>query len=217
MRAVMVIGRMRSGGSAVAEVLNELGVQMGTMFYAPVPPLLRMEWEDVDLAQPLVEAALGGEPSMPPDYWRERLAMALANGRAIGATPRAIGVKTPALALCINQAREAAADVGLEPIVLVVRRASAETERSFHDRLLPFIPSDEHGAWIDLQMRIGKAVDAAERDLTIEYEALLADPRSVIERIARDVLGGGIAQSVIEDAVKRVRASTLEEVPQWQR
>ena len=69
-KIVGVVGQMRSGTSAVAEIVHRLGVPMGLSFGAPVAPTYRFEWEDMALSLAFGRYWVHGlEPAMGIFAW----------------------------------------------------------------------------------------------------------------------------------------------------
>lgn len=57
MNSVVILGRLRSGGSAVASLLVPMGYSPGVTLSAPCPPTWRIEWDDVDLTKALLHGS----------------------------------------------------------------------------------------------------------------------------------------------------------------
>lgn len=193
MKAAIVTGPMRSGGSAVAEMLNEMGVPMGVQFMAPIPPVLRTEWEDVDLATYLMAGDVGQRDLA--EYWLERVKRA----QLVVPGVEAIGIKSPFIALHLEAVVDSAREAGLEPVVLRTYRDPQTLARSFREHVLAFLPAEERERWTRWQNEIIGAATGAH--LVVNYDDMIERPLIWARRVSSAVFGRWV-DNVEESALK---------------
>jgi len=197
---IVVLGPWCGGTSAVAKVLNHLGVLMGTRFDVGIREL-DDTWEDSDLSL-LCRRAFsepGGQLLMDVPTMRARLRDWAVNHRhAASIAGRRPGVKHPALCIAVDHIREA-----WGPFVpVVVDRPAANVVASLN-RL---------GWWTDEKERTESTAHlVAARDLAlagvatvrVDFEELRSAPTTVIRRLA-DELGLEITDAQFNAAVSSV-------------
>jgi hypothetical protein len=197
---IVVLGPWCGGTSAVAKVLDHLGVLMGTRFDVGVREL-DDTWEDSDLSL-LCRRAFsepGGQLLMDADSVRQKLRDWAANHRlAARNAERRPGVKHPALCHAVDHIREA-----WGPFVpVVVDRPAANVVASLN-RL---------GWWADEKERAestARLIAARDRALAgaatvrVDFEELRSAPATVIRRLAGD-LGLEMTDAQFDAAVSSV-------------
>ena len=197
---IVVLGPWCGGTSAVAKVLDHLGVLMGTRFDVGVREL-DDTWEDSDLSL-LCRRAFsepGGQLLMDVQTLRVKLQEWAVNHRHAARTAeRRPGVKHPALCHAVDHIREA-----WGPFVpVVVDRPAAKVVASLN-RL---------GWWADEKERAESTAHLiAARDLAlagvatvrVDFEELRSAPATVIRRLAGE-LGLEITDAQFDAAVSSV-------------
>jgi hypothetical protein len=197
---IVVLGPYCGGTSAVAKVLDHLGVFMGTNFdWSYREP--HDTWEDSSVSQ-LCRRAFrepGGQLRMDPDSLEAQLrSWADDHRRAARVAGRPPGVKHPMLCVAVDFIRDA-----WGPVVPVV------VERPFADVVTSL---NRLGWWSDEQERAESTshlIAARDRALAgaatvrIDFRALRATPADVIRRLA-DELGLEITEAQVEAAVQSI-------------
>jgi hypothetical protein len=204
---VFVIGRMRSGGAALAEVLNALGVPMGTRFECPTPLSNRSDWEDAAFSTSLLTNGLNIAGARLYIAQRRAYHNRICKSLGLGDC-KMMGVKSPML-LCstnLELLEAAASSAGFNVVRFVMKRNKAAIDASFErtigklsnaHRMRDF--QEEIG--MRLENKIGRTeFNAAD---VIEYEKLVADPGAVVNYVAQAL---GVTDRVrIAEAIRCVR------------
>lgn len=173
---VLIVGQMRSGTAAVAEVVHRLGIPVALSMLAPVPPTYRPDWEDTDLVTALLPLAADHQMRDARGFLREHF-----RGRRVGAerffgSPR-FAVKSPLLALCWD---DVLATIGPDPIVIVVERDQAAIDASIRRTF----PANALGC-LQTNERIRAAIEKIEPTLRVRYEGLVQNPVGGCAEIGR--------------------------------
>lgn len=195
-RMMVVLGMHRSGTSAVAGTLAQLGVDFSERLIAPAQDNPKGFFEHADIWQQDhdILAALGSEWDDPlplPEGWQDapevRAAAAPIDAilRRDFGTSTLAGIKDPRMCRLMPVWREWLAYEGMTPLVVLVVRQPVDVVASLakRDHL-----SAEQAAWVWLRHML--EAEAATRDLprvVVSYERLLQDWRAELARVA-DVL-----------------------------
>jgi len=215
MKFVIVVGRMRSGTSAVGEVLHQMGCLMGTWFTAPIPPNWRSDWEDKDLNDIVFMRAPFGtdKPAGVPNqkvyedfspYLEKRKAHIDTLAKVRGWRAPCYGVKQPFLLFFLPQFVEAVKRVGLEPMVIYSRRPDWQVDGSAD------LTTNLKKGGPESQAALTKIMDTYEPDYSVEYDALIADPDTEVRNLARVV--GIDEEAYIQAGVQSVKVPTSHAV-----
>lgn len=199
--AVLITGKCRAGGAAVAEVCHVLGYPMGRAFPAPIAPDWRLDWEDAELSQWLAEEAEGAELPFSlygaiegffdfGGYLKARIAHSVCMG-----FEGRIGFKGPLLAAHGLPLDAALLMERINPLRVLVTRSESAIHRSI-DR--------QRGAKVLRRWNDQIDVEAIQRDLVVPYEALVASPAFEVGRLAEAL--GVVDPVAIGQAVARVVA-----------
>lgn len=194
---IVVLGMHRSGTSAVAGTLAQLGVEFSEHLIEPGPDNPKGYFEHADIWQQDhdILAALGSEWDDPlplPADWQQAPVLAPAAKQMAEVLHRDFaasslaGIKDPRMCRLMPAWREWLLDAGMVPLVVLVLRHPAEVCASLakRDRL----PA-EQAAWVWLRHMLES--EAATRDLprvVLGYGDLLRDWRMHMSRVGA-VLG----------------------------
>ena len=212
---IVVLGPRCGGTSAVAGVLNHLGVYMGNEFSLAAREL-NESWEDLGLHQLCSRAFSepGDQLQMDPSLFRQKLrSWADIHRRAARTAGRRPGAKDPCLCLAVDFIREA-----WGPIVpVVVDRPFGHVVASLNR--LGWLPDEQERA--ESTTRLIAARDlalAGAVTVRVDFEELRATPVSVIRHLA-DELGLVVTEAQIEAATNSVvkPADVHREVDPYQR
>lgn len=198
---IIVLGMHRSGTSAVAGVMNHLGVDMGRVG-EPMPDNPRGHWEDLDLMalnRDLLKLA-GGEWYLPPPHQAvmaagEGMADRLADWWNLRSSSGPWGAKDPRLCLTLD-AWLAQKPVSVRPRYVVVSRNPWASAKSLEKR---------HGGQLSLWFtltgyylnNLGQKLDDLGDFLPMQFENLIARPRDEVARLA-DWLGVEVTDQALE-------------------
>ena len=201
---IVVTGPMRSGTSAVAKMLHQMGVIMGeTQAMVPVYGM-DPEYEDHALASLLSAHAHGTDVDWGrflPAYFCGR-AMHFSGVLSLYGDVCGWGVKSPMLALIWDQFMDMAPD----PVtVICTQRSGDDTRNSLrvsNDRLLPGLRGMAFETLESIQSEIERALPAIEAvsDLVVPIDEMKKHPRVVARKIANAV---GVEYS--DDAIAGIR------------
>lgn len=192
---LLVIGRMRSGTSILAQCLHRLGLDMGMCMVLPPPGTdLAPEWEDPFgwLLQP-------GPPIA--EYLDSRLTRWRTWRDANTATLPALGIKSPLLTLGWRAWMAAAKAAQLRPITVLVERDDAGRQASLAHATSYFDRDLAEGVRL-VDERIAKALPAITPDETASWEeltvatALAATASRLLKRTCGEVVDWQVAQHV---------------------
>lgn len=213
-KVTLIIGPMRSGTSAVSEVVHYLGSSCGTSIAAPVPPSWRSDWEDFELSTSLARLLpMGPQPPTHAQrlavidflaryvkhrmHWHE-LVSQIPDARQCGWS-----MKSPLLALVFEEVRAAILDEeDLRLRVLTVRRSPEGIAGSWAGTM-----ANIAGAAFT-QAHISEALLNIKADYVVDYDELVADPERIVPRIANAI--GCTDDEAIVRAVQRVRFPTSD-------
>jgi hypothetical protein len=197
---IVVLGARCGGTSAVAGVLNHLGVFMGTEFSLAYRELTQ-SWEDSGLRQLCSRAFSepGDQLQMDPHSFEAKLrSWADQHRRAARAAGQRPGAKDPCLCLAVDFIRDA-----WGPIVpVVVDRPFAKVVASLNR--LGWLPDEQERA--ESTTRLIAARDlalAGTATVRVDFEALRATPTVVIRRLA-DELCLEVTEAQLEAAADSV-------------
>ena len=197
---IVVLGARCGGTSAVAGVLNHLGVFMGTEFSLAYRELSQ-SWEDSGLRQLCSRAFSepGDQLQMDPHSFEAKLrSWADQHRRAARAAGRRPGAKDPCLCLAVDFIRDA-----WGPIVpVVVDRPFAQVVASLNR--LGWLPDEQERT--ESTTRLIAARDLALAGATtvrVDFEALRTTPAVVIRRLA-DELGLEVTEAQVAAAADSV-------------
>lgn len=197
MNLILVVGQFRSGASALCAGLNSVGIPMGTEFAAPVPPRMRLEYEDLAFARLLLkympiwksadldsqtEGRLQRELVI---YFSERVRVHHAQFDALGSSPKAIGAKCGLMAPALDIVVDAAKTARLSPFVVFVNRAQDEIDASMQECLLPFVGARaKHWVLRQEAIRCSMEAKAGTADATVQYRRgmIEANPMDLVTR-----------------------------------
>jgi hypothetical protein len=179
---IVVLGGMRSGSSALAKVLHQLGVTMGAAMAMPIPCIPQEDYEDALLGTMVLGAPTAGElgfyiESRRTQYQLDRKQYDLVQD---------FGVKVVALSLHWNAWCEAAEAQG-EPLrVIRAERPEADMDASLV-RCSKALAPKHRDAWLarmrGIQERILKALAPIRVDLVIDHDEHQARPYEVREQL----------------------------------
>ena len=192
---ILVVGMHRSGTSALARMLNLLGVELGTGLMAPARGNPGGFWEKQEVADlnDRLLLALGrswSDPRPLPAGWLESEAAVAAEAdiervlRGFAPSPL-FAVKDPRLALLLPLWRRALAKLGIRTVVAMVSREPHEVAASLSAR-------DGWPERLGLQLWL-RSVQAMLRDseglpvVLVDYALLLRDWRAVVRRLADEL------------------------------
>ncbi len=191
-RALLVLGSARSGTSALAHVLELLGVELGgNLKPAKVGANDKGYFEHVDLHRCQVElfAALGSDwdvlTTRPPRFWdvpatapmRAQLRAILE--REFGGRPL-WGFKDPELCVLFPMWEELLAALAIEPAPVLIARHPEEAAGSFA-RLRESGPQHALLVWLQTMLSAERLTRGRARAL-VTYAQLLSDPCATAER-----------------------------------
>ena len=197
---IVVLGARCGGTSAVAGVLNHLGVFMGTEFSLAYRELTQ-SWEDSGLRQLCSRAFIepGDQLQMDPHSFEVKLrSWADQHRRAARAAGQRPGAKDPCLCLAVDFIREA-----WGPIVPVVVDRPFEKVVASLNRL-GWMPDEQERA--ESTTRLIAARDlalAGTATVRVDFEELRAAPAEVIRRLA-DELGLEVTEAQLKAAADSV-------------
>jgi len=177
---IVVTGLMRSGTSPLAQMLHQMGVEMGSFMRFPTQtPVAHLEWEDALLAEPLAKHLLGqAEIDVP----------ALLRSYILGRHGE-WGVKTPFLLPFLRDFREIATGLGMQLRVILTERDYSETIKSLErqaaglsiDKRQPALKS-----LLKLQERLSVSrEDVSQHALAVNHRDIQRDPRGVAAQLAQ--------------------------------
>lgn len=199
---VLIVGQMRSGTSAVSEIVHTLGIPMGVAFLAPVPPTYRCEWEDMALAEAMARHWVRGE--VPAGglqvWWQNYLDRRSKHAAKVLGTDR-WGAKTPPLCLVLDTLMADTLKAGYTALIHVDRpqgSVDASVRRTFSPDL------------IDRALETNAKIRGKLKDLPchlrVPYDELVSYPTTWVRKIA------GLLEvddaSRIADAASRVMEPT---------
>ena len=177
---IVVTGLMRSGTSPLAQMLHQMGVEMGSFQRFPAQtPVSHFEWEDAPLAEPLVRHLLGlvevDVPALLRSYILSR------EGQW--------GVKTPFLLPFLRDFRQIATGLGMQLRVILTDRDYSETVKSL-ERQTVDLPVEKRQpalkASLKLQGILLKArEDVPQHALVVEHRDIQRDSRAVAAQLAQ--------------------------------
>jgi hypothetical protein len=197
---IVVLGPRCGGTSAVAGVLNHLGVFMGTEFSLAYREL-NQSWEELGLHQLCSRAFSepGDQLQMEPSLLRSKLRIWADNHRhAARVAGRRSGAKDPCLCLAVDFIREA-----WGPIVpVVVDRPVAKVVASLNR--LGWLPNEDERAASTARLIAARDLAlASAANVRVDFEELRATPAVVIRRLA-DELGLEVTEAQLKAAADSV-------------
>ena len=202
---IVVSGLMRSGTSALARMLAQMGVVMGESMLMPHAGS-DAEWEDVALSSSLTGHALAG--TMPTlDELRAYIVSRRSHHAEVSSALRVHrewGVKTPMAVLYLDELREAAAAEG-EPVTLILTERDLRGTLDSLRRFGSFV-HDEH-RYIEMMFGLqSRLVDAREKHaddaaLVVDISETWSDPKGVVGRLAEAC---GVRRFSWSDAVRGI-------------
>lgn len=194
-KIAVVIGQFRSGTSAVAQVMQRLGIPMAKAIMPPIPPVDQFDWEDLEMAEFYADLFLRPQPITPamreaftewwPEYMVERVQHGLNLARGVGTVIHAVGVKSPMLGLFLRQIRQVAEEKKWDLRVIVAERLEQDRLASIK-RVYGPMDSLERVNGLDNMLR--PILMGCSRDLTVQLEELQANPRVIVQQLA-DMFG----------------------------
>lgn len=196
-RCLLVLGMHRSGTSAVARVVNLLGVDFGHSFILADPDTnAKGFWEHLGIVEfhdrllATLNSGWDDPRPLPPEWCNEpeirpyRQELAALLSRDFGAS-RLWGIKDPRLCRLLPLWREVLAEIQVPPSYLLVVRHPAEVASSLtrRDGLTAV-----HGVWLWLEhlYETLRATSDSPR-LVVIYERLLGDWRGTADLIAQQL------------------------------
>ncbi len=203
---IIVLGQMRSGTSAVSEVIHTLGIPMGVAFLAPIAPTYRLEWEDWNLTAMVDvywrKGIIPGGGLMP--WWKRYLEMRRQFMERAGA--QSWGFKSPPWSLLADTLLPETRKAGRVAVIRVDRPQQSidvSVEASFPASLV-----DQAKATNE---RIRQKLEAIQDDYRVHYDNLtrdnaVSDRREVVEDLAEFLAIEDPER--IADAVSRVKGPT---------
>lgn len=206
---IAITGQMRSGTSAVAQIIHLLGIPVAVHTPAPMPPTWRFDWEDSLLSQSLT--ATQGDPDS--DWFIDHLKARMTHATELFRSDH-IALKSPFLCLT-RDLLELCADVLHETVYwIILRRPQAQIEASMDQ--FPFL---DFGANERIKKRLSEfrrgGVRRVRRRL-VDYEELVANPRAVVLSLIES-LGIDPHPDAVERAVRSVLTPTTKKVDKtWQ-
>lgn len=200
-KIAIVLGQMRSGTSAVAEIVHRLGIPMGRSFVAPAPPVYRFEWEDTELS--MVFARFWIRQENPAGgwfpWWKNYLAERKRHARRFN-TDR-FGMKTPPLALLLDTLLPEARKLG-QVALIHVERPQPQIDASVRAAFPPGLVQKALTANASIQQKNAKL----PCELLVNYERLVVDPSLHVWAIAK--LLEVTDETRIQDAISHVQEPT---------
>lgn len=198
---IIVLGQMRSGTSAVSEVIHTLGIPMGVAFLAPIAPTYRLEWEDWNLTE-MVDSywrkgIIPGGGLMP--WWKRYLEMRRQFMERAGA--QSWGFKSPPWSLLADTLLPETRKAGRVAVIRVDRPQQSidvSVKRSFPASIVDMAMATNE--------RIRQKLDGIEIDFRVPYDNLVSGPTVVIEALAEFLAVEDPER--IADAISRVRGPT---------
>ena len=182
---IVVTGIIRSGTTPLSMMLHNLGVSMGGYMRFPTQnPLSHMEWEDAQIADPLMLHMLDEEKALDVEACLEgyiRLRRQQADGEPWG-------VKTPYLLPFVGELRQACDRLSEKLTLIVTSRDVDAAAESIH-RQLSHIPVRKQGASVRqvfcLQKMLRKAWRRGSEGAEIfDHKDTHEQPREVARRLA---------------------------------
>jgi hypothetical protein len=191
---VAVTGLMRSGTSAVAEILHRLGAPCAIHTPAPMPPTWRFDWEDSRLSARLMDAS-----EVPAEWFVDYLAQRLDHAERCHFS-QTVTLKSPLLAFSRAELGFAAEMLDVPIAWVIVNRDEARVAASMTqwEALDPQV-----NAAIALELSKPEWSDAD----TIEYERLVDDPAVHVHSLAQS-LGLSSDPEDIQAAIDGVKEPT---------
>lgn len=174
---IVVSGLMRSGTSALAQIVHELGVPMGNVMRFPQLESSQPDWEDVEFTDAMLQATIGSRENIGEfmlDYIEKR-------GSGTW------GVKSPFLLPHLKMFKTACQLSGHDCKILMTSRNSFETIASLRTQ----IPDPQKFEFAkNLQDRLIKARHFAwfKSDLVIDMEEMRTNrqhTKCVVKRLIR--------------------------------
>jgi len=206
MHIVIVIGQIRSGTSAVADILHHLGVPMGVSFAAPMPPVWRFEWEDTPIALTLAQheffrdASVRGEGLLT--WFRDYLWTRGRHARDTWKTDR-WGMKQPLLAVYADMLLPELSLAASRLTIIQTVRDQAAIDRSVDSVFPPGLREKALAANTTIRERLPDL----PCDFRVNYDLMVVQPREWVEQIA-NLVG-------VRDAESIARAVGRVGVPSW--
>jgi hypothetical protein len=196
MNVLAIVGQMRSGTSAVAEVVHTLGCPVAVHTPAPLPPTYRFDWEDSELSNALAKGKMSKPWLVDYLHSRDKHSKLFPSGW--------FAIKSPLLALHWYEIDEALDEVGVgDTCVVRVWRNPQEVERSM--RLQPQLSVETN-----TEIRDAMTVMAGDLDMAISYETLLSTPLAMTRGLAKE-MGIKDEERIMEAAARVRRPQTKEE------
>lgn len=196
MRLILVTGQMRSGTSLAAEMLHFLGAPAGIMQLMPMHPTWKNEWEDAELTHKLVELFPLEDPKPNaarkeefrdffPQYLANRARYIQTMDRVWNQRTGTFSMKSPLLALVLDDVREACDEFKIELKTVVCKR-NADAVLGSLERALP---EDKKAGAKKLNRLLATHIAALKPDLEVVYEDVLANPRLWAQKL-QTLVGG---------------------------
>jgi hypothetical protein len=197
---IVVLGTIGGGTSAVASVLQHLGVFMGTEFGASYREL-QQNWEEAEIGQLCRRAvnARSAQLQMDPHLFQQKLRVwADRHRHAARVAGRRPGVKHPLLCAAVDLLPDA-----WGPIVpVVVDRPFAKVLATL--KRLDWWPEEQDGVESTTHLLAARDLSLANTPkVRIDFEELRATPVPVIRRLADD-LGLDVTQDQLDAAANSI-------------
>lgn len=187
-----ITGLPRTGTSLMAEVIHNLGIPAAETIYPPFPPTWRAEWEETGLVRLIFP---GNTPTVNDldEFLKHRWLLA----ERIFKVPH-FAIKSCFLLLHRGALEEAASDLGFQVSWVLMERE--EEARLKSQSFYPWLTEE-------LLSPVREAIpDRMPDNFTpVQYEELIAHPRSVIEGLCERF---GISKDRLDEAVKIVQGPT---------
>lgn len=201
---ILVTGLMRSGSSATAQMLSQMGVVMGTTMDVPPCSPFHAEWEDRAFQEPMLAGCLSLDP-VDTGAIREYIASRrrhLEEMRNKFLVFSDWGVKTPFALPFLGEIREACESMG-EPLrVILMDRPLAEAMESLHRVSWAVIETERDGVMSMMFSLQHKLADALEKerdraDTVLDSKLVWSYPKCIAERLSNEIgLGADLDAAV---------------------
>jgi hypothetical protein len=211
LKFITVVGKMRSGTSAVSEALHMMGCSMGQWFVAPQPPSWRSDWEDADFNRLTFSRMPFGSTDVPmrgeqlqmrvDGLYAEYLLKRRQHWQTIKQVRAleypVIGVKHPFLLFVLDEWKETLRRNGFENYTVCIRRPEWMVKKSAKYTI------DKKKGGKETQEALGKYINRYNYDLTVDYEILVSKPEKVVRQLAE--LAGISEEEDIQRAIRSVK------------
>ena len=218
-RVVVVLGMHRSGTSAITRGLQALGVNLGQRLLPSQPENPKGFWEDIDINALNIElqAALGqywhsfgnmGQGLVDRSRWEPFVDRAKKLLHEKMAETDIFGVKDPRMCRLLPFWQSIFQELELEDSYVLVRRHPLSVAKSLKQRD-GFEPEKCLYLWLE-HMVMALVDTRARQRVVVDYDAVLADPRGQLQRIAKTLnLQQDVEVQAVENYVKNFLAPDL--------